>query len=356
MLTGLDLRASLKRRHFYYLAGLTFICSIYFVFFLQWRAFSDIIDVSSPEEAETVVPPDVQAEVPAEDSETPPLPAVQGLPPLYSQFHDAELRLPQQDWNQSRPGPDEKFFTNSSFKNSCGAALGWGNAVQEHILNAYLAYKAGRSFVFGNFTWNDDGSLYSDYENTGKLIPSQIPYSVLLRGSIVGDRFPQGVRAPLAVSKTYFDHLCPSKLDLSRAEIHANLSSPNSVAEITEEWVSVLEGLDEPCVQSAPESGPIYTHHDVFGVRTALVDVWPDLKRSPFITHFAWSPLVELAFDTNRDLLFLPAPSTQPPLSSEPYTSTPRGTRRSQGSWRCTCGAATTRRTAARSRCGPRTL
>ncbi|KAI9068394.1 hypothetical protein FKP32DRAFT_164794 [Trametes sanguinea] len=144
MPTGLDLRASLKRRHFYYLAGLTFICSIYFVFYLEWRAFSDIIDVSSPEEAEAVVPPDVQAEVPAEDSEAPPLQAVQGLPPLYSQFHDAELRLPQQDWNQSDPGPNEKFL----FVAGHTRALGWGNAVQEHILNAYLAYKAGRSSVF----------------------------------------------------------------------------------------------------------------------------------------------------------------------------------------------------------------
>ncbi|KAI0371070.1 hypothetical protein BV20DRAFT_965729 [Pilatotrama ljubarskyi] len=203
---------------------------------------------------------------------------------------------------------------------STPAALGWGNAVQEHIVNAYLAYKAGRSFVFGNFTWNDDGSLYSDYEGTGKMIPSQIPYSVLLHGPIVGDRFPPGIHAPLAVTKDYFDHLCPTKRDLLREDIHANLSSPNSVAEITEKWVSVLQSIEEPCVQSAKSSGPIYSHHDVWGVRTSLLDVWPDLRRSPFITHFEWSPLVEYAFDINRDL-FLPADTDQPHLSGRPFTT-----------------------------------
>lgn len=35
--------------------------------------------------------------------------------------------------------------------------------------------------VFDNYTWADDGSQYSDYN--GKLIPSQIPYSVLIRGT-----------------------------------------------------------------------------------------------------------------------------------------------------------------------------
>ncbi|KAI8975906.1 hypothetical protein BD414DRAFT_467669 [Trametes punicea] len=258
----------------------------------------------------TVLPPEpdptegVQASIP------------HALPPLYSAFHNLELHLPQQNWTQSRPGSHEKFF----FVAGHTRALGWGNAVQEHILNAYLAYKAGRSFVFGNFTWNDDGSLYTDYDGTGKMIPSQIPYAALLRGPIVGDRFPEGDNSPLAVSRDYFDHLCPTKLELVRGDIHANLSSPNSVAAITEKWSSILMGLDEPCVQSAQASGPIYTHHDVFGVRTSLLDVWPDLKRSPIITQFGWSPLVELAFDTNREL-FCSSTSDQPPLSGLPFTT-----------------------------------
>ncbi|CDO72791.1 hypothetical protein BN946_scf184994.g44 [Trametes cinnabarina] len=289
MLNGI--LSSLKGRHFYYLAGLIFLFSLYFLFYLGLQTYSGL---SSPHEDQvTAEPPELEAEPEAARPQV-----IQALPPLYSRFHNAELRLPQQNWNQSRPGPHEKFLLVAGHTRG----LGWGNAVQEHILNAYLAFKAGRSFVFGNFTWNDDGSLYSDYEGTGKLIPSQIPYSVFLRGKYLP--FHYGVNAPLAVSKAYFDYLCPNRLELSRADIHANLSSPNSVAEITKKWVSVLQGLDEP----------------VFGVRNALIDVWSDLKRSPFITHFGWSPLVELAFDTNRDI-FIPGESKERPLSSQPYTS-----------------------------------
>ena len=32
------------------------------------------------------------------------------LPPLYSEYHEAELRLPQQSWNSTRPRGDEGFF------------------------------------------------------------------------------------------------------------------------------------------------------------------------------------------------------------------------------------------------------
>ncbi|KAI0661162.1 hypothetical protein C8Q70DRAFT_911435 [Cubamyces menziesii] len=301
-------------RHLYIAAGLTFVLSCYFLA----RHFYALQEVLTATVTPDPIPSIAAAEVvPVEASglevaETPPLP--KGLPPLYSAYHDVELRLPQQDWTRTKPAPGEKFF----FVAGHTRALGWGNAVQEHILNAYLAYKAGRSFVFGNFTWNDDGSLYSDYEGSGRIIPSQIPYSVLLRGPIVGESFTPGDDAPLAVSKDYFDHLCPKKVEFARQEVHANLTSPNSVAEITEKWASLLQNLDEPCVQSTLDSGPIYSHHDVWGVRTSLLDVWQDLKQSPFLTQFGWSPLVELAFDTNRDLF---TASTEPYLSSTPFTS-----------------------------------
>ena len=71
--------------------------------------------------------------------------------------------------------------------------------MQELLFNSYLAYSAGRqyvaasrirsliltpntsSFVFDNYTWNGDGSDYTDYN--GKLIPSQIPHTAMIRGA-----------------------------------------------------------------------------------------------------------------------------------------------------------------------------
>lgn len=78
--------------------------------------------------------------------------------------------------------------------------------MQDLLFNAQLAYSAGRayvflkknlmcifacllsqmlvacSFVFDNYTWSLDGTLYSDYN--GKLIPSQIPLSALISGAL----------------------------------------------------------------------------------------------------------------------------------------------------------------------------
>lgn len=56
------------------------------------------------------------------------------------------------------------------------------------------------------------------------------------------------------------------------------------------------------------------TAHSVFGDPRAMLDIWPELSASPILTHFRWSPLVELAFDTNRAFFLSPS-------SAEPYTS-----------------------------------
>ncbi len=48
--------------------------------------------------------------------------------------------------------------------------------------------------------------------------------------------------------------------------------------------------------------------------------VWADFAASPIITHFRWSSLVELAFDTNREV-FAPTAVYERPLSTLPHTS-----------------------------------
>ena len=37
-------------------------------------------------------------------------PSLHDLPPLYSHYHDRELRLPQQHWNRTEPDGGEKYF------------------------------------------------------------------------------------------------------------------------------------------------------------------------------------------------------------------------------------------------------
>ncbi|KAL1951083.1 hypothetical protein VTO73DRAFT_232 [Trametes versicolor] len=254
-----------------------------------------------------VTPPPYQA---------PSIPNEPAYPPTYSDYHRAELQLPQHHWDQTHPAGGEKFF----FVAGHTKGLGWGNALQEHLLNAYLAYVSNRILVFENYTWADDGSLYSEWN--GKLIPSQIPYSALVRGPTVGEPLASGVFAPLAVSREYFNHLCPHKTTLRRNQVHSRLPAPASAFDITERWMSVLKATEDHCVESASgDSDPIFTHTNVFGIRESLRDLWPSLAASPIITEFGWSRLVELAFDTNRGLLVPHASHMDPLLTSTHFTT-----------------------------------
>lgn len=85
------------------------------------------------------------------------------LPPLYEAYHDYERRLPQHDLSLPFPeGRDAKFFWVpnhvtgehhfflhlASFSDPWdrgSSASGWGNVMQELILNAMLAYETNRA-------------------------------------------------------------------------------------------------------------------------------------------------------------------------------------------------------------------
>ncbi|CDO73384.1 hypothetical protein BN946_scf185013.g18 [Trametes cinnabarina] len=241
-------------------------------------------------------------------------PSSYAYPPTYAEFHQAELQLPQHLWNRTHPARSERFF----FVAGHVRGLGWGNALQEHLLNAYLAYVSGQSFVFANYTWNDDGSVVSYYN--GKPIPSQIPYSVLIRGPVVGGTFPSGDDASLAVHKKYFDRLCPKKVELSRAEVRQIIYNPHSTYEVTKKWSEAIREADSACVQSSGALSQIYSHHDIFGVHGALADIWASLSASPIITQFGWSHLIESAFDANKNLFYSPAASV-PSLANSPFST-----------------------------------
>lgn len=58
----------------------------------------------------------------------------------------------------------------------------------------------------------------------------------------------------------------------------------------------------------------------MFGEANRLLDVWPEFSESPILSQFGWSPLIELAFDTNRETIS-PATSFEPPLYTIPFTS-----------------------------------
>ncbi len=51
------------------------------------------------------------------------------------------------------------------------------------IYTVVIAFLRLCRFVFANYTWSDDGSQYT--HSFGRMIPSQIPYTALIRGTVL---------------------------------------------------------------------------------------------------------------------------------------------------------------------------
>ncbi|KAI0330284.1 hypothetical protein GY45DRAFT_1323824 [Cubamyces sp. BRFM 1775] len=242
------------------------------------------------------------------------------LPPLYSRFHEAELRLPQHNVSLSSPeGRDGKYLWIANHASKCG----WGNAMQELFLNAYLAYRTDRAFVFDNYTWSREESDYSLYNL--KPIPSRIPLTAFMRGPIVGGEFPMDDAAPRSVTPEYFYEVCPNRTIIGSYTVNDALVDPSAETHV-QAWTESM--ASHRCVEIEQSPPEIFDEH-VFADAGRLLGVWPHFSQSPIVQNFSWSTLVELAFDNNREV-FSPASPFDLPLSAAPlsdglrrYTSIP---------------------------------
>ncbi|KAG1817145.1 uncharacterized protein BJ212DRAFT_1351237 [Suillus subaureus] len=243
------------------------------------------------------------------------------LPPLYEEYHDYERHLPQHNLSLPFPeGRDAKFFWAANHVTSSG----WGNAMQELVMNAVLAHATRRAFVFDNFTWERNAIDYSTFN--GKLIPSRIPLSAIISGPIIGSSFPPGDAAPRAVSQEYFKKVCPNPTIIDSWDVNEHLRLDNNVLalEIFEKWVEKLNSIDDPCVEIKQESYQLFEIW-LFGSKRIL-SIWPILSKSPALTDFSWSPLILQAYADNAHL-FTPTsssfrffPSFMRPSSPTPTT------------------------------------
>ncbi|EPS99413.1 hypothetical protein FOMPIDRAFT_100321 [Fomitopsis schrenkii] len=235
------------------------------------------------------------------------------LPPLYGRFHEAELRLPQHHPDYPLAAGRKYFHYNNSVLYS-----GWGNAMQELLLLHYLSYRAGRSFVFDNYTWSDNSGPWAYNKDT--VVPSHIPLSALIQGPTVGAPIPTDPYAPLAVIRDHFQKECPNPTLISRDEVTDHLGGTATAGQIIDAWAEKLRSIDDPCVEVPRMADSSIFDIFVFGEANRLLDVWPEFSESPILSQFGWSPLIELAFDTNRETIS-PATSFEPPLYTIPFTS-----------------------------------
>ncbi|PFH46472.1 hypothetical protein AMATHDRAFT_51022 [Amanita thiersii Skay4041] len=258
-------------------------------------------------------------------------------PPLYEHFHDYEIHLPQHRDDLPFPeGQTRKYIAVSNFQNG----VGWGNVLQEMILNAFLAFSAKRSFVFYNYTWNHNNGDYSRYN--GKLIPSRVPLSALLSGPLVGGELgPEIKDIPRAISRDYFNQVCTERTLIRGEEVKNHLPNDATASQIVDAWVQKLNEVNSTCIEITRGSAQIFDYLCVllipdgyvrkshifvrlFGSKNVL-DIWPALSQSPLISRFNWSPLIHSAYDGNRHLFEITSPKTRPmssllsPIPSPPF-------------------------------------
>ncbi|TFY54518.1 hypothetical protein EVJ58_g8818 [Rhodofomes roseus] len=232
------------------------------------------------------------------------------MPPDYARFHEYELQTSERHGDYA----DTKyiFFANHA-RNS-----GWGNVMQELLLQALLAYRMKRTFVYYNYTWRDDGSTISYYN--GKPIPSTIPLSALMQGPILGTPSVTDPSAahPFAVTEDYYYRVCPEneRKYIRTEEVSSLLRTTSTAGNMIEKWVEVFGELPAKCIE-IPSDAPSNFDIFIFGDASRLLDVWPIFSKSPILQEFAWSPLVELAFDQNREV-FAPTYVYVPPLGTLP--------------------------------------
>ncbi|KAF9803969.1 hypothetical protein IEO21_09507 [Rhodonia placenta] len=237
-------------------------------------------------------------------------------PPLYGEWHQYEQDISRR---QHFP-PNAKYLFTSTHTRGAG----WGNAMQELIMHSYLAYRSGRTFTWYNYTWNDDGSDYTLYN--GKHIPSRIPMSALLGGPIVGEPYHTDPTAPqpASISEQYYREICTEseRRKIDNGDIVAQLGGGYSATALLDKWVEVMAETDARCVEIPYESVPLFDFW-IMGDAGRLLNAWDGLAASPVLREFRWSPLVELAFDTNRETIS-PAQISAPYLTSLPADLGPR--------------------------------
>ncbi|KAI0683421.1 hypothetical protein BC835DRAFT_1395213 [Cytidiella melzeri] len=190
---------------------------------------------------------------------------------------------------------------------------GWGNYMQDMLLNAALTYHTGRSYVFDNYTWQLDGPEVAEWN--GNKIPARIPLSAFISGPIVGGKFEDGDQTPLAVAKPYFEAICPNPTKIRVVDI-VNIHGDNAPAmTIVKTWIDHINKIDDPCIHVVYEFGQIF-NINMHGDRDKLLPAYPWLSKTPSIYLFGWGALIYQSFENNRHL-FAPKPMF------EPYSTAP---------------------------------
>ncbi|KAK2465484.1 hypothetical protein APHAL10511_002376 [Amanita phalloides] len=119
-------------------------------------------------------------------------------------------------------------------------------------------------------------------------------YQGPIAGGTIGSEHPD---VPRAVSKEFFNEVCPDKFVVDANAMKSELEGATG-DQTTRAWVMKLRDVGHRCVEIPKGSSHIFDNV-MFG-ESRLLDVWSELSTSPVLRRFAWSPLVLDAYNRNR--------------------------------------------------------
>ncbi|KAJ7205855.1 hypothetical protein B0H12DRAFT_1034925 [Mycena haematopus] len=242
-------------------------------------------------------------------------------PPKYVALRQWEAALPQH--NLALPFPEGKTGRYVKFSNQVGW-LGWNNCFNEVLMNAHLAYISGRAYVFQDYYWAHEHYQWPK-EKWVEFDP-HTPLNAIVSGPVAGGPFEPGDPAPRAISKDWFDVVCPrsERRYINTRDVKpAVAQAPGS--EVLAHWQAVLRDAPERCVEIVPASGDEDGFPQTFDLglwgSPRVLTLWDSFSQSPISRLLDASPIVRAAVDKNVDAnLFIPrGPRPPHPAPRRPF-------------------------------------
>ncbi|KAF9538706.1 hypothetical protein CPC08DRAFT_508566 [Agrocybe pediades] len=241
-------------------------------------------------------------------------------PPTFEKLWKWEDDLPQHD--PDLPFPEGRMGRYLFF--DCQIqGLGWNNQLNEVLMNAWLAYKSKRAYVFHHYRWKPE--YYPWPERKSPRWPPLTPANALMSGPAVGGPFDPGDNdAPRSVNIKYFNQVCPpsSRRVINTKELKSEIRWEAGDV-IFSRWEKLLREAPERCIEIQPESQETDGFPQVFDLflwgLDRILPLWKGFRDSPISRLLCPSPVVQSTVDRNT-YLFLPrGPRPELPVSNNPY-------------------------------------
>jgi len=171
------------------------------------------------------------------------------------------------------------------------------------LLNAHLAWRSKRAYVFQDYEWKVE---YYPWKVADWPWP-RTPLSALISGPPVGGPWGEGDETPRSIHIDHWDAVCPpEETEIIDSDVGKEPVFWESGVTVMNHWVRLLNDSPKRCVDIQPSlSGKdgFPQSFDLWLVSTKrILDFWPEFREGPISQLLKTSPLVESAIMRHEHL------------------------------------------------------